>query len=195
MGLLGGTFDPIHVAHLFMGKFAAEELSLSKVLFMPAGVPPHKQDDPITARARRLAMVNAAVADEPLFEVSDLELHGNSPSYTIDTVRSLLGGADPGTELYLILGSDSLLEIHTWKDHLDLLALVRLAVFPRPGFPPLARDLIPGDRVHVLSTDGLEFCLSSTTIRKRAGAGRSIRYLVPRPVEEYILNNSLYREA
>jgi len=194
LGLLGGTFDPVHVAHLFMGALAADELNLSRVLFMPAGIPPHKQDNSITSHSHRLAMLRAAVKNEPLFDVSDLELLKDSPSYTIDTVRSLLKDADGGTELYMIIGSDSLLELHTWRDHVELLSLVRLAVYTRPGFAPHAGDLIPRDRVHLLSTDGLDFHLSSTTIRERAGAGRSISYLVPRAVEEYILDNNLYGE-
>lgn len=192
LGLLGGTFDPIHVAHLFMGALAADELSLFKVIFMPAGKPPHKQDVTITDHGHRLHMVRAAVKGEPLFEVSDLELRRNAPSYTIETVRELLMGAERGTELYLIVGSDSLLEIHTWKDCRELLSLVRLAVYPRPGFDPSACDAVSPGRVHLLQTGGLDFHLSSTAIRDRAASGRSIRYLVPRAVEEYITENNLY---
>jgi nicotinate-nucleotide adenylyltransferase len=192
LGLLGGTFDPIHVAHLFMGTLAADELGLSKVVFMPAGIPPHKRDNSITAPEHRLAMVRAAVSGETLFEVSDFELRRHSPSYTIETVRSLLDEAGKGTEVFLVIGSDSLVELHTWKDYTELLSLVRLAVYPRPGYPAEADDSIPAERVDVLQSDGLDFYLSSTIIRQRAASGRSIRYLVPRAVEEYIRNNNLY---
>ena len=104
LGVLGGTFDPIHIAHLFMGTLAAEDLSLSKVILMPAGRPPHKQGSSITGRSHRLEMVRAAVRGDPLFEVSDLELSGSAPSYTIETVRQLLERAEGETELYLIIG-------------------------------------------------------------------------------------------
>jgi nicotinate-nucleotide adenylyltransferase len=194
LGLLGGTFDPIHVAHLFMGAIAADDLDLAKVLLMPAGIPPHKRGGHITAHEHRLAMVHAAVDGDPLFEVSDLEMRRNAPSYTIETVRELLEIRGAETELFLIMGSDSLLELHTWKDHSELLSLVRLAVYPRPGFDPGSIDVIPRDRVNLLSTGGLDFRLSSTTIRERAAAGRSIRFLVPHAVEKYIVDNDLYGE-
>lgn len=192
LGLLGGTFDPIHLVHLFMGEVAADELKLDKVIYMPAGMPPHKIRDPITAPAHRLSMTRAALQEAPRFEVSDLELYRNTPSYTIDTVKSLLADAERGTELYLIIGSDSLLELHTWKDQEELLSLVRLAVYPRPGHAPDATSIPGRDRVTFLHADDLAFNLSSTTIRDRVREGRSIRYLVPRPVEQYIRQNGLY---
>ena len=192
LGLLGGTFDPIHLAHLFMGELAADELSLGKVIYMPAGVPPHKNGGDVTAPAHRLAMARLALADAGRFELSDLEISRSSPSYTIETVRELLAGLERDAVLYLIIGSDSLHELHAWKDYGTLLSLVRLAVFPRPGHPPSAAHAPLGDRVEVLSAAGLGFDLSSSAIRERVRAGRSIRYLVPPAVERYIRENGLY---
>lgn len=192
VGLLGGTFDPIHNAHLFMGELAADELALTQVIFMPAGVPPHKIGETVTPAAHRLAMVRLAIQDSARFKASDLEISQESPSYTIETVRTLLAELDRGTALYLVIGSDSLLELRTWRDHDELMSLVRLAVYPRPGFPP-PEDLPWRERVKLLPADGLGFDLSSSEIRERVRAGRSIRYLVPRAVERYIEDNGLYR--
>jgi nicotinate-nucleotide adenylyltransferase len=195
IGLLGGTFDPIHNAHLFMGELAADELGLSEIIFMPAGRPPHKSGETITASAHRLAMVKLAIEDSPRFKVSDLEISRNSPSYTIDTVRTLLGELGRNSSLYLVIGSDSLLELCTWKDYDELMSLVRLAVYPRPGFSAPAGDFSRAGRVETLSAGGLGFDLSSSEIRARVRAGLSIRYLVPRAVERYIAEAGLYRGA
>ncbi len=195
LGLLGGTFDPIHTAHLFMGELAAEELGLAKVIFMPAGVPPHKDERSVSGSAHRLAMTRLAVEDAERFEVSDMELSRKTPSYTVDTVRELLAGLGTGAMIYLIIGSDSLLELHSWKDHDELLSLVRLAIYPRPGHPVSASRFPWTDRMVVLPGEDLTFNLSSSAIRDRVRSGRSIRYLVPPAVERYILENGLYAAA
>jgi len=193
-GLLGGTFDPIHIVHLFMGTLALEELGLEKVIFMPAKVPPHKDRGSIAPAEHRLAMAELALRDHDLFEVSDLELNRDAPSYTIDTVRRLRGALGPGAELYLIMGSDSLLDLGTWKDHEELLSLVTVVVYPRPGHAAdLSRVSESGDMV-TLSADGIGFELSSSAIRRRVSRGKSVRYMVPGPVEEYIAEHGLYRE-
>ncbi len=195
IGLLGGTFDPIHVAHILMGEQAADELGLGKVIYMPAGAPPHKSDDVVASAAHRLAMVKLALDDCPRLEVSELELAREAPSYTIDTVRTLLAELGSETVLHLIIGSDSLLELHTWKDYEDLLRLVRLAVYPRPGAVAAERGPFEEAKVDVLSAGAAEFNVSSTAIRERVRSGRSIKYLVPPVVENYIRENGLYGGA
>lgn len=195
IGLLGGTFDPIHVVHLFMGTLAAEELGLEKVIFMPAGAPPHKKRGSITPAEHRLAMARLAIRDEVRFEASDFELMRKTPSYTIDTVRHLRGMLDPGKRLYLIMGSDSLLEVDSWKDHDELLSLVTLAVFHRPGHSLEGFRASELEKAVVLSGDGVGFDLCSSAIRERVRKGRSVHYLVPTAVEEYIAQNGLYREG
>ena len=194
-GLLGGTFDPIHIVHLFMGTLAREELGLEKVIFMPAKVPPHKDRGSIAPARHRLAMAELALRDHDLFEVSDLELSREAPSYTIDTVRSLRRGLGPGSELYLIMGSDSLLDLDTWKDYDELLSLVTIAVYPRPGHAADVSRVSKSDNIVMLSADGIGFELSSSAIRRRVSQGKSVRYMVPGPVEEYIAGHRLYRDG
>jgi nicotinate-nucleotide adenylyltransferase len=191
IGLLGGTFDPIHIVHVFMGTLAREELGLGKVIFMPAGAPPHKVRGSITSARHRLAMAGLATQNESCFETSDIELTRDAPSYTIDTVRLLRRALEPHTQLYLIMGSDSLLELGTWKDHDELLSLVTLVVFPRPGHA-LEGPRVPKNCV-VLSAEGVGFDLCSSAVRERVKKGRSIRYLVPSAVGEYITRHNLYR--
>jgi len=189
---LGGTFDPIHMAHLFMGELAADELDLSRVIYMPARVPPHKSGESVTSSHHRLSMSRLAVEDAPAFEVSDMELARPAPSYTIDTVRELLATLQHDASLYLIIGSDSLLELDSWKDHAELLTMVRLAVYPRPGYPATTGRTPWSDRALLLPGEDLTFNLSSSAIRDRVRSGRSIRYLVPRAVERYISEHGLY---
>ena len=194
IGLLGGTFDPIHMVHLFMGTLAVEELGLAKVIFMPAGIPPHKEGDSITPAVHRVAMAKLAIQGQSRFEVSELELSREPPSYTIDTVRVLQRCLGPGALLYLIVGSDSLLELPTWKDRGELVSRVTLAVFPRPGHAVEEARLDGPGKLIVLPADGVSFGVCSSCIRARVKKGKCIRYLVPSAVEEYIAEHGLYRE-
>lgn len=196
LGVLGGTFDPIHVGHLAVAEEAREVLGLARVLFVPAGQPPHKVPGSVSRVGDRVAMVQLAIADNPAFELSMVEVQREGPSYTVDTLETL-ARANPGAQLHLILSAETFAELPTWHEPERLFEAARMAVVPREGYPApdpawLARAF-PGreDRVEYLG--GPRFELSSTALRARVAAGRSIRYLVPAAVEAYIADHDLYR--
>jgi nicotinate-nucleotide adenylyltransferase len=199
IGLLGGTFDPPHIGHLWLAALAADELELERVLFVLASQPPHKRDEVLTGAEDRAAMTRLAIADEPRFELSRIELERPGVSYTVDTVSQLLDSGLAGDDLILIMAADTLAEIGSWREPERLLSLVRWAVGPRPGSPGPDRDELrtrfgpEAGRITFLAGPALE--VSSTEIRDRVAAGRTIRYLVPRAVEELILERRLYRHA
>jgi nicotinate-nucleotide adenylyltransferase len=184
LGLLGGTFDPIHLGHLRAAESAREALGLERVLLVPARVPPHRRA-PIAPALDRFAMVALACAGHPELVASDLELQREGPSYTVDTVQALRR-ADPEAELFLLVGSDSLPEMPAWREQQRLFELCRVAVLPRPGAAP------PADP-RVLVVEGPALAVSATEIRARVAAGRSVRYLVPEPVADYIAKRGLFR--
>jgi nicotinate-nucleotide adenylyltransferase len=187
-GIFGGTFDPVHVGHLVVAEQVAEAHDLARVLFVPAGSPPHKQGQTHAPARDRLAMVERAIAGNPRFAASPVELESGGPSFTIDTVRRLR--ADGAGDLALILGADNLIELESWREPAALLAEVELLVVERPGFdlgrvPPEVRA-----RARFVRAPLLE--VSSRDIRARVQAGLSIRYLVPEPVRTYIAERGLY---
>lgn len=198
LGIMGGTFDPIHVGHLAVAEEAREALRLDRVLFVPAGQPPHKVPGSVTAIRHRLAMVEAAIADNPSFELSPIEVERPGPSFTVDTVEAL-ADRHTGAELHLILSAETFAELPTWHEPDRLFAAARVAVVPREGYP--APDpawlavAFPGRDRRVDYLEGPRLGLSSTAIRGRVAAGRSIRYLVPSAVEAYITDNQLYRRS
>lgn len=193
MGVLGGSFDPVHLGHLIVAQEAQEELGLGKVLFIPAGQPYLKGRE-LSLAPHRLGMVRLAIAGNPAFEVSPVELDREGPSYTVDTLSGLQRQEQ---DLVLLLGWDALMELPRWHHPERLLRLCRLAVVPRPGFPfpdlPSLEKALPGirDRLHLLSWPVLD--ISSSLIRQRVKQGRSIRYLVPPAVGQYIEERGLYR--
>ncbi len=197
IGVLGGTFDPPHIGHLWLATLAADELGLDRVLFMPAGQPPHKRGRPITAAADRLLMTRLAIAGNPLFELTIIEMERPGPSFTLDSVTELLSMSGDDVALFLIMAADSLAQIDTWREPERILSLVEWAIGPRPGstFPDAAflaeRFGSAAGRIHLLAGPGL--AVSASEIRQRVAAGRSIRYLVPRAVEELIADRHLYR--
>ena len=197
VGVFGGTFDPIHVAHLAVAEEARDALGLESVLFVPAGEPPHKRGRPITDIEHRLAMVEAAVAGNAGFAVSRLELDRDGPSYTIDTLRDLRA-ADPGRDLALVLSAEAFLELPTWHEPAAILAVAALVVAPRDGYPDAAQDFLdrhfPGTVARAVFLDGPRMRLSASEIRARAAAGRSLRYLVPDAVAAYIGDHALYHD-
>lgn len=195
VGLLGGTFDPIHWGHLIMAEEARQGAGLDQVLFLPAGEPPHKVGQAITPIGHRLQMVQLAIASHPAFALSRLDVDRPGPHYSVDMVRLFLERAPAGTEVFFVVGADSLEDMPTWKDPARLLDLCRVLAMSRPGHEPdldaLAR-VLPAvrERVQVLPMPLIG--ISGTDIRRRVREGRSIRYLVPEEVRQYILAHRLY---
>jgi len=185
LGLLGGTFDPIHLGHLRAAETAREALGLDELLFVPARVPPHRRGA-LSPAHDRYAMVALATAGHPAFVASDLELAREGPSYTVDTVAQLRRER-PQAELVLVVGSDTWAELPGWREAERLLALCTLAVVTRPGAAPDA----PGPRAQLVEGPGLP--VSASEIRSRVRAGQSVRYLVPDTVEAHIRKRGLYR--
>jgi nicotinate-nucleotide adenylyltransferase len=201
IGILGGTFDPIHHGHLAIAEAAREGLGLERVVFVPARTPPHRPDRPIAGADDRAAMVALAIAANPAFELSRMELDREGPSFAVDTVRAFIAEAGPGRQpdLWFILSADAFAGFLDWRDPAGILDLCRLAVLPRDGHPPADLGAIetglPGhaDRVRLL--DGPRLRLAATEVRARAARGLSVRYLVPDAVAAYIGDHRLYREA
>jgi nicotinate-nucleotide adenylyltransferase len=199
-GVFGGTFDPIHLAHLAVAQEAVETLGLERVLFIPAGQPPHKPDRDITAGAHRLAMVELAIAGNERFSADRIELDREGPSYTVDTLEALCARAsiDGGSpNLTLILSSEAFADLPTWRTPHRILELASVAVAPRDGYETAAPAFLDGEfaafRHRITWLDGPRIRLSASELRARAAAGRSLRYLVPDAVALYIDDHALYR--
>lgn len=184
IGILGGSFDPIHHGHLILARAAREELGLDRVIFVPAHVSPHKTGTPPAAPEDRLAMVRLAVENEPGFEASDIELRRDPPSFTVDTLREFKD-RHPDDELVLLIGADNAKGFHTWKDPDGIGRLASLAVLDRAG----------GASEHGWPVIRRQIDISSTDIRVRVATGRSIRYLTPGRVCDYIASCGLYRQT
>ncbi len=199
IGILGGTFDPPHVGHLWLATLAADAIGLDRVLFMPAAQPPHKGGQLVTKASDRLLMTRLAIAADDLFELTLIEMERPGPSYTIDSVDELLRTYGADSTLYLLMAADSLAEIDTWREPDALLERIEWVVGPRPGsdLPDRAaledRFAANASRIHLLFGPSLE--VSSSEIRRRVAAGHAIRYLVPRGVEELIVERGLYRRG
>lgn len=195
-GVFGGTFDPIHLAHLAVAEAARDAFGLRRVLFIPAAQPPHKPGRDISPVEDRLAMVEAAVEGNPAFEVSRLEIERSGPSYTVDTLTALCEAA-PGDRLALILSAESYSEFGSWHEPRRILDLAALVVAPRVGYADADPDLIarqfPEARATIAFMDGPRIRLSASEIRQRAADGRSVRYLVPDAVAAYIGDHDLYQ--
>lgn len=191
IGLYGGSFDPIHLGHLILARDALEQLGLSRLVFLPAAISPHKLGRaPGASGEDRLAMVRAAVAGEARFSVDPCELRRDGPSYTVDTVRVLLGRLAAGTRLFYLIGEDNLPALDTWHRAEELRELVQFVVCQRriPG-----QDLAAVEQEHGFPTVARCVEISSTEVRKRVAGGLSIRYLVPKGVEAIIRARQLYR--
>jgi nicotinate-nucleotide adenylyltransferase len=199
VGILGGTFDPVHFGHLVIAEQVREALQLDRVLFVPAARPPHKLNVPVTPAADRAAMVELAIAGNPAFAVCRIEMERSGPSYTVETLETL---ADEGRragimrKLFFILSSEAAAALPTWRAPARILELAELAVVARPGFATqdaeeaIRAEIGPTDRV--LAIDTVPVAHSSSDVRARAAAGHSIRYLVPPAVESYIRDHRLY---
>jgi nicotinate-nucleotide adenylyltransferase len=202
VGILGGTFDPIHFGHLVVAEEVREALSLDRVVFIPAANPPHKQGIAISSAADRAAMVELAIAGNPSFAMSRIEMDRPRLSYTADTLAALTAEAARQRverELFFILSAEALAGLPTWHEPQRVLELARLVVVPRPGSPvPTAAEIeaLFGERSGRIQTVAtLPLAHSASDVRHRAAAGRTIRYLVPPAVEAYICDHRLYRSA
>jgi nicotinate-nucleotide adenylyltransferase len=197
VGVFGGTFDPPHLGHLAAAQEALEVCGLARVLFMPSERNPLKLDNQITPTPHRLAMTALAIADNPTFELSQADLGGTGPSFTVDLLARLHEQLGPDADLVFIGGMDVLHELHRWREPRRLLQLARLVVIERPGQQRLRPEevdaRVPGAsaRITVVRTPGV--AISSTELRRRAADGRSLRYLVPDSVAGYIREHRLYQ--
>jgi nicotinate-nucleotide adenylyltransferase len=189
VGLMGGTFDPIHIAHLVLAEQAREQLALDSVLFMPAGDPWRKTQREITPAAHRLAMTRLAVDGREGFEVEDLEVRRRGPTYTVETLQELRRRYGPESELFLLLGEDALTDLPFWRDPEGIAAQASIVAAPRADFevPELPFKLGQLLRIEMPVLE-----ISSTDLRSRVQQGRSLRFLVPDPVIEYIDRHGLY---
>jgi nicotinate-nucleotide adenylyltransferase len=197
LGILGGTFDPIHFGHLLAAEEARVTLHLDRVLFAPAGDPPHKQGYALLPIAHRLRMVGLAIADNPAFEISTVDMDRLGPHYTVDTIQLLRDGWDTAAdETFFIMGADSLAHLLTWHQPDQLIALCRLAVVARPGY---RADLVELEAAMPDVNSRLDWVempvlgISSSDLQRRVREGRSIRYQVPAAVAEYVTQHRLYR--
>lgn len=212
LGILGGTFDPIHLGHLRSAEEIGEKLTLTQVYLIPSASPPHKTDTPVSRFEQRLALTRAAAGQSPLLEALDWEGKRPGLSYSIETLKEFRAMFGPDAELFFILGTDAFLEIDTWKAYRDLFAYAHFVIIPRPGFErqgltPVFEDLGIGpaqgkDEAVYAAPSGKKIMLMSTTlmdisatgIRDRVRANRSIRFLVPEVVRIYIEKEGLYQD-
>lgn len=193
LGLLGGTFDPVHIGHLVLGETAREQLGLDSVLFMPTGQPWRKSGRDITPAAHRVEMLRRAIADNPAFELSLIEVEREGPSYTVDTLQELMR-ARPGSDIFFVIGKDSLLDLPNWKAPERVVELARLAVAGRGPDRVDTGEMAGYVRERTVWLDMPLIDISATAVRERVRRGRSIRYLVPVAVAAYIYEKGLYRE-
>ncbi len=215
IGILGGTFDPVHVGHVQTAVAAERALDLDTVLLMPSGVPPHRQQQPHASRFHRFAMVALAVNGVAHLAVSDLEIGEAGPSYTFDTLTRLHASGLKGSQIFFITGADAFAEIETWSRYPDVLDMAHFVVVSRPGHPaaavaaavpslahrlrPRARDgssaVASAHQLDIYVVDAPTPEISSTDVRRRLDAGESIEGLVPETVRIYIAQHGLYSRA
>ncbi len=198
LGISGGTFDPIHYGHLIIAEEIREKLGLDRVLFIPSGNPPHKENANVTNAVFRFEMVKHAVSSNPFFYASHIETDRKGHTYTIDTLKRLKEIYGDDTEFYFITGADVVRELTTWKDYEKVFKLCNFVAVLRPGYPAsdFLKDVVLlkfefGANIHEVEAPLIG--ISSTIIRDRVTRGVSIRYLVPGTVENYIYKKGLYK--
>jgi len=213
IAVIGGTFDPIHYGHLRVAEEVREDFGLDRVIFMPAAIPPHKPDEGTTPPELRVEMVRLAIADNPGFEVSSIEVERGGKSYTIDTVKEIKKGGEKDLVISLIMGSDSFNDITSWMDYRELLELANIIVVPRPGYAAeKLAEALPVDLARKFRYDSAtesyinsagrsvtyletaRFDISSSDIRRRVREGMSVRYLLPPQVADHIAKHGLYKK-
>jgi len=187
IGLLGGTFNPIHIGHLILAEEALWKLKLDKLIFVPCYTPPHKTEEDLQDAEDRYNMVVLATEDNPMFEVSDFEINNKDVSYSINTIKEFRRLYGDQAEIFFIAGSDSLKELFSWKEVGEIFNLSQFVIANRPGYPI---SNVPA-KTEVVVITSME--VSSSEIRKRVKENRSIRYLIPEKVREYIVERKLYK--
>lgn len=192
IGVMGGTFDPIHYGHLVAASEVAARFALERVVFVPTGRPWQKSGREVTDPEDRYLMAVIATAADPRFDVSRVDVDRPGPTYTVDTLRDLSGEYGPGTPLAFITGADALADILSWRDHEEVLRRAHLVGVSRPGHR-LSGDRLPEGSATLVEIPAL--AISATDVRERVAQGRPIRYLVPDGVREYIGKKNLYRAA
>lgn len=197
LGILGGTFDPIHLGHLQMAEAVHESMQLEQIIFIPAYVAPHKVGLDFAPATDRFAMTKLAVEHYDNFSVSDIELCRSGVSYTIDTLREL-HCLYPDKKLYFIIGADSVVQLHTWNNIEEMMQLATFVGAGRPGYEGVMEEVVKhlGEqaREHILLLDTPEYDISSTEIRTRIHQGKNLTGLVPEVVEQYIYKHGLYQK-
>ena len=213
VGIMGGTFNPIHFGHLRAAEEVAESLQLGQVIFIPAAKPPHKSEVGLVSFDHRWHMLELATAGNPLFVLSDLEYQRPGISYSVETLTQLAKERGGGEELYFVLGLDAFLELPTWKSYRELFSLCHFVVVARPGFSPESLDAMLSTQVSasysfdfkvqgylhpslhtVYYREVTLLDISSSTIRKLLAEQGTVRYLLPKKVEEYIQQQGLYQQ-
>lgn len=195
IGVYGGTFDPVHFGHLLLAETCREQCALDEVWFIPAAQSPHKQHKVSSSPRQRIEMLRFAVSGHPQFRISKIELERPAPSYTVDTLRQLTL-EDPSREIFLLMGADSLDDLPTWRDPLDILQLAHVVAVSRGRTPASTDRLVDAlgeqvkSRIRLLTMPAID--LAASDLRQRARTGRSLRFMTPRPVELFIQQHQLY---
>ena len=197
IGILGGTFDPVHIGHLFIAEAARDAYQLDRVLFIPTGDPPHKKASRLAPGRDRINMLQAALRDNPAFQADDMEITREGTTYTIDSLRELKSRY-PEDFLYFIIGGDTLLELKTWKDFGEVAGFCSFIAYQRPGYrkEEMIREALHLAEVYhadIHFAEGPNLEISSKYIRHRLVRNQTIRYLVPETVEKYIKEHHLYK--
>ncbi|TXT22925.1 MAG: nicotinate-nucleotide adenylyltransferase [Planctomycetota bacterium] len=199
LGIYGGSFDPVHLGHLLLAETCRETCDLDRVLFLPCGQSPHKPNGAVASGNQRAEMLEFAVAGDPRFGVCRIELERSGPSFTVETLRQLRV-EQPDSELFFLMGADSLSDLPLWREPYAILELATIVAVNRGQRPPPDLATLEArlgstvrERVRLVTMPAIE--LSATEIRERARTGRSLRFRVPRAVEEYIRQHGLYRNA
>ena len=189
LGILGGTFDPVHIGHLVLAEQLRESLQLERVIFIPSASPPHKTEHELSSAAHRFEMTKLALKGNPHFSVSDIELKREGLSYTVETLRRLKE-LYKGAEIHFLTGSDVLDEITTWKEPDEIYRLAKIVIGIRPGFDKFDPEDYFAKKSIITRITGVD--ISSTRIREKVAKDESIKYLVPSQIEEYIKRKHLY---
>lgn len=196
LGIMGGTFDPIHIGHLACAEQAREAFELDAVIFIPAGNPVFKKDKQVTEASKRLEMCRRACASNPLFDVSSLEIDRTGDTYTVDTLRELREHYPENVELYFITGADAMFSMVKWYKSDEIASMAKLIGVTRPGYDVTDRQLHHFEKASDFEIAYLEvtaLAISSTDLRERVRQGKSIRYLTMQSVRDYIDTHKLYR--